>query len=41
MIQLDLSEKADYIAAVFKVKNRMKTKQAAIIEILERYSEVD
>ena len=37
-LQLDLSEKEDYIIQVFKVKNKLKTKQEAVKKIIEMNS---
>ena len=39
MLQIDLPEKADVIVNVFKAKNRLKTKEEAVIKIIEMSGE--
>lgn len=38
-IQLELNEKEDYVVSLFKVKNKLKTKQEAIKKIIQGVKE--
>ena len=38
-VQVELSEKADYIASLFKLKKKLKTKEQAVNNIVELFGD--
>ena len=40
-LQLDMNDKEDMIVSLFKVRNKLKTKQQAVKEIINQHGGVD
>ena len=40
-IQFDMNDKENEIVSIFKIRNKLKTKQEAVKEIIKRHGGVD
>lgn len=40
-LQFDMSDKENEIVSIFKIRNKLKTKQQAVKEIINRHGGVD